>query len=240
MIREVVLDTETTGLNPEKGDRIIEIGALELFDHVPTGKFFHVYLNPERKIPEESIRIHKITDNFVADKPLFSDVVHDFLSFLESSSLVIHNAEFDIKFLQYELQKINLPMLDLQVIDTLLLARGKYPGSSVSLDALCKRFNVDTTNRKERGHGALTDSILLSEVYLEMLGGKQPNLGFDRRKTFAMEDDNDLCSKGIQPIRPKLLTKRISQFDIKKHQEFLKTIGCDKAWKNLKLHQVLS
>ena len=240
MTREVVLDTETTGLDPGKGDRVIEIGALELLDHVPTGKFFHVYLNPERKIPEDSIRIHRITDEFVVNKPLFLDVAKDFLSFVEGSSLVIHNADFDIKFLQHELQNINIPMLDLPVIDTVSLAREKYPGSSVSLDALCKRFNVETTNRKEKGHGALTDSLLLSEVYLEILGGKQPNLGLDSKLVFEKDGQNKLSGKGTKIIRSKPLTKRISQIDITKHQEFLKTIGCDKAWKNLKLHQVLS
>ena len=236
----MVLDTETTGLDPEKGDRVIEIGAVELLDHIPTGNIFHVYLNPERKIPKETIKIHNITDSFIAKKPIFKDIAKDFMSFIDGSSLIIHNAEFDIKFLKHEFQNIDFPPLNIPVIDTLMLARKEYPGSPVSLDSLCKRFNIDITTRKEKGHGALTDSLLLSEVYLELKGGKAPKLSLDNTLVLEKYDKNEESGINAKSKRPKPLSKRLFQSDIDKHQKFLKNIGCEKGWKHLNLDQFLS
>ena len=180
MIREIVLDTETTGLDPLEGHRIIEIAAIELIDHVKTEKSFHSYINPERQIPEVSQKIHNISNEKVKDKPKFGEIIKKFMDFIGDDILVIHNADFDLKFLNYELNKIGMEKIQNENIDTLKLARSKYPGSSVSLDSLCKRFNIDTKERIEKGHGALVDCYLLSEAYLEILGGKQPDLNLNK------------------------------------------------------------
>lgn len=182
MTREIVLDTETTGFSPEEGDRIIEIGCVELINHVPTGQHLQLYINPEREIPAEAIAIHGITNEFVADKPVFSQIYTDFLDFIGTDSkLVIHNAEFDMKFLNHELKLVGHPALKWsRVCDTLAMARQKFPGSPANLDALCRRFAIDNTDRTY--HGALLDSELLAEVYLELLGGRQHGLGLAAEK----------------------------------------------------------
>lgn len=175
-MREIVLDTETTGMEPSTGDRIVEIGCVELMNHLPTGKTYHVYLNPEREIPAEATAVHGITNDFVKDKPTFGEVVGDFMEFLGDARLVIHNAEFDMKFLNAELRKFGYPSLDnRRALDTVRMARQKFPGSPANLDALCRRFNIDNSGRTY--HGALLDSQLLAEVYLELLGGRQQGLG---------------------------------------------------------------
>lgn len=174
-MREIVLDTETTGFDPVTGDRLVEIGCLELENHIPTGRNFHRYLNPEREVPEAAFRIHGLSTAFLSDKPKFAALADDFLTFIADSPLVIHNAEFDMKFINYELEKAGkraLPML--RAIDTVKIARTKFPGSPASLDALCKRFNIDNSNRTL--HGALLDAQLLADVYLELLGGRQTGL----------------------------------------------------------------
>jgi DNA polymerase-3 subunit epsilon len=174
-MREIVLDTETTGMEPSTGDRIVEIGCVELENHLPTGKTYHVYLNPEREIPAEATAVHGITNDFVKDKPTFGEVVGNFMDFIGDSRLVIHNAEFDMKFLNAELKTFGFPSLDnRRALDTVKMAREKFPGSPANLDALCRRFNIDNTSRTF--HGALLDSQLLAEVYLEMLGGRQQGL----------------------------------------------------------------
>ncbi len=174
-MREIVLDTESTGLDPLKGHRIAEIGCVELFNHMPTGKTFHVYLNPERDMPSEAAMIHGLTDDFLADKPLFSQIVDDFLTFIGDTVLVIHNASFDMGFINAELTRCGFPRLPLdRAIDTVAMARKKFPGAPASLDALCKRFNIDLSTRKL--HGALLDAQLLAEVYLELRGGRQTGL----------------------------------------------------------------
>ena len=234
MKREVVLDTETTGLDPIKGDRIIEIGAVELLDHIPTGNNFHVYINPERKIPEKSIEIHKITDDFISDKPLFKDIVKDFLCFIENSTLVIHNAVFDLSFLNFELNKCGFSEMERPVIDTLILAKERYPGSRVSLDALCRKFNIDTSERDLKGHGALTDTILLSKVYFELLGGKQPNLSFNNEKELKIETEEN--NSKIYMERSKPLDSRLSHADLEKHRAYVKSIGCEKIWKSVEIY----
>lgn len=182
MIHEVVLDTETTGFNPEEGHRIVEIGCLELHNHVPTGRHLQLYINPERDVPAEAIAVHGITNEFLADKPVFSQVYDQFLAFIGDAKLVIHNAEFDMKFLNHELKLVGHPPIPwTRAVDTVTMARKKFPGSPANLDALCRRFGIDNSERTF--HGALLDSELLAEVYLELLGGRQHGLGFAAEKT---------------------------------------------------------
>ncbi len=173
-MREIVLDTETTGFKPEDGHRVIEIGCVELINHLPSGQTRQWYINPEREVPEDAVRVHGLTTAFLADKPLFRDITVEFLSFISDAPLIAHNASFDINFLNAELKRLALPPLDppgREVIDTVQLARQKFPGAGASLDALCKRFGIDNSGRSL--HGALLDSTLLAEVYLELLGGRQ-------------------------------------------------------------------
>ena len=175
-MREIVLDTETTGMDPGEGHRLVELGCVELENHVPTGKTFQAYFNPQRDVPADAARVHGLTTEFLKDKPLFTEKVGDFLDFIADSTLVIHNAEFDMKFLNAELKAAGFKALSMtRVIDTIPLARQKYPGQPASLDALCRRFKIDLEERKY--HGALLDSQLLSEVYLELMGGRQHGLG---------------------------------------------------------------
>lgn len=175
-MREIVLDTETTGMDPYNGDRIVEIGCIELVNHLPTGRHLQLYIHPEREVPAEAIAVHGITNEFLADKPTFSEVYMEFVDFIKDAKLVIHNAEFDMKFINYQLKDMGHPPLPwANVIDTLAMARQKFPGSPANLDALCRRFSIDNTERTY--HGALLDSELLAEVYLELLGGRQHGLG---------------------------------------------------------------
>jgi DNA polymerase-3 subunit epsilon len=177
MLREIVLDTETTGFYPDGGDRIVEIGCVELMNHVPTGRTYHQYINPERAMPAEAFAVHGLGDDFLADKPRFVDIAAAFLEFVGDAGLVIHNAEFDIKFLDAELAKVGRAPLGIaRATDTLALARKRFPGAPASLDALCKRFEVDGSARVL--HGALLDCELLAEVYLHLLGGRQPGFAF--------------------------------------------------------------
>lgn len=175
-MREIVLDTETTGFDPEEGHKLVEIGCLELENHLPTGKVFHTYLNPGRDVPADAVRIHGLTGEFLKKHPFFTEKVGEFLDFIGDATLVIHNAEFDMKFLNAELKGAGFPQLSMsRVIDTLPMARTKFPGQPANLDALCRRFKVDNSGRKF--HGALLDSELLAEVYLELMGGRQHGLG---------------------------------------------------------------
>ncbi len=175
-MRHIVLDTETTGFDPLTGHRIVEIGCVELINHIPSGKNFHHYLNPERDMPDEARRVHGLTSEFLADKAFFRDIASDFLEFIAEDPLVIHNAGFDMAFLNSELGTLGYPQLPMKrAIDTVALARKLFPGQPASLDALCKRFNIDTSHRTQ--HGALLDAQLLADVYLELTGGKQ--VGFD-------------------------------------------------------------
>ena len=182
-MREIVLDTETTGLDPFSGHRVVEIGCIELINHVRTGNYFHTYLNPDRDMPREAEAVHGLSSEFLKDKPRFAEVAGSFLEFIGDDPLVIHNAAFDVKFLNAELAVARRPEIDFdRTIDTVLIARKKFPGQPASLDALCKRFSVDLSARTK--HGALLDSELLAEVYLELLGGRQSTLGL-------MADSND-------------------------------------------------
>ena len=171
-MREIVLDTETTGFKPNEGDRIVEIGAVELFNHLPTGRTYHQYINPKRNMPEAAFNVHGLSEEFLSGKPVFKDIVQEFIDFIKNSKLVIHNASFDMKFLNAELGWVNRPALPMhQAIDTLAIARRKFPGSPASLDALCRRFGIDNSSRTL--HGALLDSQLLAEVWLAMTRGQE-------------------------------------------------------------------
>ena len=173
-MREIVLDTETTGFEPAEGDRIVEIGAVELIGHIPTGRTYHQYINPKRSMPKEAFEVHGLGDEFLADKPVFSDIASAFLDFIGDAQLVIHNASFDMKFLNAELSWVNLPLIAMErAVDTLAIARRRFPGSPASLDALCRRFGIDNSARTL--HGALLDSEILADVYLELIGGRQPD-----------------------------------------------------------------
>ena len=195
-MREIVLDTETTGLDPADGHRVIEIACLELMNHVPTGVTFQRHVNPEREMPDDALEVHGITAAFLADKPRFAEIAEDLLAFLGSAPLVIHNAEFDLKFLNVELARVGLPPLPPErAIDTLLLARRRFPGAQASLDALCRRFEIDTSARVK--HGALVDCDLLAQVYLELLGGRQPVLGLAAEFLGSAK-----AGAGERPVRP--------------------------------------
>ncbi|MCQ0091463.1 DNA polymerase III subunit epsilon [Roseovarius sp. M141] len=226
-MREIVLDTETTGFEPEQGDRIVEIGGVELLNHMPTGRTYHQYINPQRAMPEDAFKVHGLGDDFLRDKPLFADIAQAFLSFVGDSKLVIHNAAFDMKFLNAELRWLRLPQLPWeQAIDTLAIARKKFPGSPASLDALCRRFNID--NGARTLHGALLDSEILAEVYLELIGGRQPDLvlGADQTQTKGTETHN-----AWRPApRQHPLPARLSDAEAQAHSAFVKTLGDAPLW----------
>tara|TARA_Y100000816_G_scaffold189074_1_gene137627 strand:- start:1052 stop:1711 length:660 start_codon:yes stop_codon:yes gene_type:complete len=207
---EIVLDTETTGLSVAKGHRIVEIGCIELKNQIPTAKTFHCYLNPQRKVSEDAMKVHGYTDEFLADKKLFKDVADEFLRFIENKKLIIHNAEFDISHLNNELKLAGKKILDRKnVIDTLDLARDKYPGSQISLDALCKRFSIDNSRRKF--HTALIDCELLSKVYINLIDQKEPKLDFvtEESKSLKMNKKIDYCKKIIEPTEEEYQNHKI-------------------------------
>jgi DNA polymerase-3 subunit epsilon len=225
-LREIVLDTETTGLDPTDGHRIIEIGCVELFDHVPTGRSFQRYLNPERLVGD-SERIHGTSDAFLADKPFFAHVVEEFLEFIGDAPLVIHNAGFDIKFLNSELHRTSHPPIPfVRAIDTIDIAKAKIPGARYSLDELCKRFGIDLSVRTK--HGALLDAELTARVYLELVGGRQTKLQLtptDAAETFIAVE----VSKVRQ--RPAPLSPRLSESEASAHAGFVeKELGGDAIW----------
>jgi len=201
-MREIVLDTETTGLDPEDGHRIIELACIELFNHVPTGRVFHRYVNPERDVAAEAIEVHGITNEMLATHPVFGVVVDEFLAFIGSDRLIIHNAEFDLGFLNAELKRLGRPALACDFEDTLLLARKRYPGAAASLDALCRRFDIDLTARTR--HGARLDCELLAAVYLELIGGRQP--GLDLAVVAAGSRLLDPLDRPARPPRPHAAT----------------------------------
>jgi len=218
-MREIVLDTETTGLDPFSGDKIVEIGCVELINHVPTGVTYQKYLNPMRSMSEEVIAVHGLTEEFLSDKPVFEEIADDFLEFIGSdSTLVIHNAPFDMKFLNCELSAAGRPEIPMsRVCDTLVMARQKYPGSQVNLNALCKRFNIDLSAREK--HGALLDSELLSEVYLEMMGGREPSFGL-KKEGGIQKTDVSIPKATNFPYR----VWDIPEEDIKQHTDFIEKI----------------
>ena len=227
-MREIVLDTETTGLDPMQGDRIVEIGAVELHNHVPTGRTYHQYINPQRTMSAEAFEVHGLGDDFLADKPVFADVVEDFLSFISGAKLVIHNAAFDMKFLNAELGWVQRPNLPPDVaIDTLDIARRRFPGSPASLDALCRRFGIDTSSRTL--HGALLDSEILAEVYLELIGGRQPDFALTERVSDG-SGTNVAEAAWTVPQRSTPLPPRLTDQEKAAHAEFVKALGADTLW----------
>lgn len=229
-MREIVLDTETTGLEPSQGHRIIEIGCLELNNRTPTGAKYHVYINPLRDVPEEAQKISNLSTEFLQDKPLFADVVDGFIEFIADSPLVIHNAEFDIKFLNSELTKAKRSTLPLaRAIDTVHIARKKFPGSPASLDALCRRFNISLDERKSKGHGAMLDVELLAQVYLELLGGKQPGLELVAKSTGT---SGVVLKRQPATPRPVALPSRLSDDERSRHDALIASLGDKAIWKN--------
>ena len=233
-MREIVLDTETTGLEPNEGHRIVEIGAIELWNHLPTGKKYHQYVNPERSMPQEAFAVHGIGDRFLKKEPTFSQIVNDFLAFIRNDPLVIHNALFDVKFLNAELNWSNKPKIKIErTIDTLQLARKMFPGSPASLDALCRRFNIDNTSRSL--HGALLDSNILAEVYLELLGGKQPRLTLSQEHLPNTSPLKETKAKTAVK-RPRELAPRVTQSELEAHKVFVKELGVDAIWNKLGIY----
>jgi DNA polymerase III subunit epsilon len=206
-MREIVLDTETTGFDPATGHRVVEIGCVELINHVRTGEHFHVYLNPERDMPEEAFNVHGLSEEFLSDKPLFADVADAFCDFIAESRLVIHNADFDMKFLNWELKAIGREIMPRdRALDTVAMARKRFPGSPVSLDALCRRFGIDNSNREK--HGALLDSELLADVYLELIGGREPGLALaSSRQAAVAEAKETAVIREARPPRPHAATE---------------------------------
>jgi len=220
-MREIVLDTETTGLDPYSGHRLTEIGCMELINHLPTGKKYQQYINPERDISYEAKKITGLSQEFLKDYPVFSKVAKDFLDFIGDDPLIIHNAKFDLKFLNYELEQLNLsPLKANPIIDTLDIARHKFPGSPASLDALCRRFKIDNTDRTL--HGALIDCDLLAKVYLELNGGAQASLiGVPEKKEKFALANLDYKDKIYKEPR----NFKVSEEEIQQHQEFIKNLN---------------
>ena len=212
-MKEVVLDTETTGLSVKEGHRIVEIGCIELDNLIPTKRKFHCYLNPERKVSEKAFKVHGYTDDFLSKQKKFKEVFEEFLNFIEGKRLIIHNAEFDMAHLNHELELLGKKKLNNEIIDTLILARDKFPGSPVSLDALCKRYRIDNSKRVQ--HTALIDCDLLVKVYINLIDQKEPTLDFQKQdeKSQVLKNENILYFKKV--IHP-------SQNELKNHEEFLK------------------
>lgn len=232
-MREIVLDTETTGFDPTTGDRIVEIGAIELLNHLPTGRTFHVYINPERAMPEDAFKVHGLGDEFLKDKPKFAEIAGDFVTFIgEDARLVIHNASFDMKFLNAELTKVGIPaMPNNRAIDTLEIARRKFPGAQNSLDALCRRFRIDNSNRTL--HGALLDSELLAEVYLALKGGRQPGLVLEDAGTAGVDGGAQAgpgATAAPRGPRPRALAPRLTQDETAAHEAFVVKMGDKALW----------
>ena len=220
-MREIVLDTETTGLDPGSGHRIVEIGCLELINHIPSGQVFHAYVNPEREMPAGAFEVHGLSDEFLADKPLFGAVADGLLAFLADSVLVIHNAQFDLGFLNAELARIDREALPAaRAIDTVGLARRRFPGAPANLDALCRRFGVDNAARTR--HGALLDAELLAEIYLELIGGRQPSLGLGAAPQSAAETREERPTRSPRTHEP-------SADESAAHADFLKKLK-DPIW----------
>lgn len=226
-MRQIVLDTETTGLSPDDGHRLVELGCLEVFNHVPTGNTFHRYINPERDVPEGAFRVHGLSAEFLSDKPAFATIAGEFLEFIGGDELVIHNASFDMAFLNHELKRAGLAAIGFgRAIDTLAIARKRFPGAQNSLDALCKRFNIDNSGRVK--HGALLDAELLAEVYLELMGGRQPGLVLDASSATV----RDGAAPAARRARPVPLGSRLSAEERADHDAFVATLGGEPLWRS--------
>lgn len=238
-MREIVLDTETTGISPAKGHRLIEIGCVELENHVPTGRVYHEYMNPQRDVEKGAFEVHGLSTAFLSDKPLFADLAAGFIEFIGDTPLIIHNAPFDMGFLNAELTRLNHPDLPKelsmdQAIDTLKMARQKYPGAQNSLDALCRRFGVDNSGREK--HGALLDSELLAEVYLELIGGRQPGLlemGDAKTSGASGMGGASLSKLSHQTPRSEPLASALTRDEQAAHEDFVASFKSTTLWKEL-------
>ena len=225
-MHEIIFDTETTGLSPREGHRLVEIGCIEMIDRFPTGRVFHKYLNPERDMPLEAFEIHGLSSDFLKDKPRFAEIAEEFSSFIGDAQLVAHNAGFDMGFINAEFARLGKPPLSLErVVDTVMLARRKFPGARASLDALCDRFGIDRGHRTK--HGALLDAEILAEVYSELLGGKQANLMLDssRQPKTAQQ-----VTAGVIAARPEPLAPLLSEAEIAAHAAFVDALGEKALW----------
>ncbi len=227
-IREIVFDTETTGFDPTTGDKLVEIGAVELINHIPTGRTYHQYINPEREVPEEVVKVHGLTTEFLKDFPVFADVAQDWVDFVgEDGILVAHNATFDMKFINYELNKLGYQGYDWnRVVDTLEIAKNKFPGQRNNLDVLCKRFGIDNSARTF--HGALLDAQLLAEVYLELLGGSEPTMDL----TSSVKKNNK--KEGVNVVKTRVYREPrlfdVLESDIENHRSFLEKNIKNSIW----------
>jgi DNA polymerase-3 subunit epsilon len=226
-MREFVMDTETTGLDPNSGDRLVEIACVELSNFIPTGRVWHEYINPERDMPDAAFRVHGLSAQFLADKPLFGDLVDSFLEFVEGGKMIFHNASFDMGFINAELARIGLDIIPPdRVFDTLALARRKHPAGPNSLDALCKRYNIDNSARTR--HGALLDAELLAEVYLQLTGGNQAALDLSaRRSGFGRGEGQGEANLS----RPRPLPANLAEAERVNHQTFIEELGEDAIWR---------
>jgi DNA polymerase-3 subunit epsilon len=226
-VREIVFDTETTGTDPAAGDRVVEIGAVELLNHIPTGRTYHVYLNPGRAMSQGALAVHGLTDAFLADKPVFAAIADEMLEFFGDARLIAHNAGFDMNFLNAELKRIGAPPLDpSRILDTLALARRKHPGAANNLDALCARYGIDNSRRTK--HGALLDAEILAEVYIELIGGKQPDLGLMhvRAATPALQ-----AGVAAAAPAPRAAVLRLTDAEREAHRAFVATLGPNPLWR---------
>jgi DNA polymerase-3 subunit epsilon len=233
-MREIVMDTETTGLDPAEGHRIVEIGAVELENLLPTGRIYHQYVNPERAVPREAELVHGLNDAFLRDKPVFARIAPAFLDFIGDARLVIHNAAFDMRMINAELGLIGRPALPAsRAVDTLEIARARFPGAQASLDALCRRFGIDNSGREK--HGALLDSELLAEVYLELMGGRQQGLGLDpaisRSQSRGAAQAPSPGAGYVPPARPRPLPPRLTAAERAAHDAFIDEIGAGALWR---------
>ena len=225
-MREIVLDTETTGLSPDQGHRVVEVGCIELLNRIPTGATFHAYLNPDRDMPAEAFAVHGLSVEFLKDKPRFADWADDFLAFLGDSPLVAHNAGFDYGFICHELKRAARPELPRdRVVDTLMLARRKHAAGPYSLDALCARYGIDNSRRTK--HGALLDAEILAEVYLELIGGRQAQLGLAETVVTAVTGTDGAL---VIRVRPAPLAPRITEAEREAHAAFIATLGAAAIW----------
>lgn len=228
-MRQIVLDTETTGLSPQEGHRLVELGCIEVMNHVPTGNVFHRYINPERDMPDGAFKVHGLSSEFLSDKPKFAEIADEFLDFIAEDELVIHNAAFDMAFLNYELKLVSRPPIAARrAIDTLTIARQRFPGAQNSLDALCKRFDIDNSGRVK--HGALLDAELLAEVYLELMGGRQPTLVLDASAAALSRGAAVAAERRERPVP---LASRLTDAERAAHDAFIDTLGAEPLWRNL-------
>lgn len=226
-MREIVMDTETTGLDPHRGDRLVEIACVELSNFIPTGRVWHQYINPQREVPVEAYRVHGLSTQFLADKPLFADLAESFLDFVDGGKMIFHNASFDMGFINVELNRISkAPIPPERVLDTLALARRKHPAGPNSLDALCKRYNIDNSARTK--HGALLDAELLADVYLQLIGGQQPNLDLSSRRAGI---GRGAAAANVILVRPQPLPVNLAEAEHAAHIAFVEELGSEAVWR---------